>query len=163
MTPPRGSRTKHFCTRARISSSTVPFIEHGLMRGEAVLIIVNRRKTELLEDRWGGDKSGAVSFADLTNVGSNPALLAMCSYDTGALQPGVIGHVARTDPLVNHGNRAAASPMYDEAWVPRSTSRIHSLNRAGHRVCLLKKFVAGLARMDCRSFIERRPRRGPDR
>jgi anti-sigma regulatory factor (Ser/Thr protein kinase) len=150
-------------------SRTIPFIEQGLQAGAAVLVVVNDRKIELLKGRLGG-KSGAVSFADMNSIGSNPARIIpawhdfvetafrrkqamrgigepiwpgrtaaelaechhheallntafgsvghfwlMCPYDTAALKPEVIEHLARTHPLVNRGAGAVESPMYDEA------------------------------------------------
>lgn len=49
---------------------TMPFIEQGLLAGEAVLVVVNQRKIELLQGLLG---EGDVSFADMASVGSNPA------------------------------------------------------------------------------------------
>ena len=51
---------------------TVPFIRQGVMAGEAVLVVVNERKIRLLKERLG-DASSAVSFANMADVGSNPA------------------------------------------------------------------------------------------
>ena len=172
VTPPTGFRHEALLYQGedQFIERTAPFIEQGLMRGEAVLVVVNSRKIERLKDRLG-DKSGAVSFADMGNVGSNPARIIpawhefveasserkqamrgvgepiwpdrtapelaechhheallnaafrdvrqfwlMCPYDTAALQPEVLAPVARTHPFVNHGNGAAESPVYDEAW-----------------------------------------------
>lgn len=51
---------------------TVPFIRHGLERGEAVLIVESRAKTALLKAELGEDAT-SVHFADMGHIGSNPA------------------------------------------------------------------------------------------
>jgi anti-sigma regulatory factor (Ser/Thr protein kinase) len=74
MTPPTGFRHEALLYEGvdQFLSRTVPFIQQGVIAGEAVLVVVNERKIDLLKDRLG-DKSDAVSFADMKTVGSNPA------------------------------------------------------------------------------------------
>ena len=50
----------------------VPFIRGGLDAGEPVLVMVPGRKTDLLRDALGSD-AGDVHFADMAEVGANPA------------------------------------------------------------------------------------------
>jgi len=74
MAPPTGFRHEALLYEGedQFLSRTVPFIQQGLTAGEAVLVVVNTRKIDLLKDRLG-DRSDAVTFADMANVGSNPA------------------------------------------------------------------------------------------
>jgi anti-sigma regulatory factor (Ser/Thr protein kinase) len=51
---------------------TVPFIRHGLELGEAVLVVEGPRKAQLLRRELGEDAS-SVMFADMLEVGANPA------------------------------------------------------------------------------------------
>ena len=51
---------------------TVPFIESGLAGDEAVMVVVSARKIELLKEALSQQGSG-VAFADMDNVGLNPA------------------------------------------------------------------------------------------
>jgi anti-sigma regulatory factor (Ser/Thr protein kinase) len=48
------------------------FVEEGLDRGEPVLVMVGRRKLELLREGLG-DRAGEVNFEDMELVGRNPA------------------------------------------------------------------------------------------
>src|SRR5690349_10156190 len=54
------------------ADSLVPFIRAGLTAGEPVLVMVPGRKVDLLRGALGGD-AGDVHFADMTEVGANPA------------------------------------------------------------------------------------------
>jgi len=74
MTPSTGFRHEAllYDGEDQFISRSVPFIQQGLLAGEAVLVVVNRPKIELLEGSLG-DQSGDVSFADMASVGSNPA------------------------------------------------------------------------------------------
>lgn len=51
---------------------TVPFIRQGLEAEEPTLVVVDRAKIEMLQDALNGD-AGAVQFADMADVGANPA------------------------------------------------------------------------------------------
>lgn len=55
-------------------AGTVPFIEEGLASGEAVMVVELPQKIELLRSCLGPDAL-AVRFADMANVGANPALI----------------------------------------------------------------------------------------
>ena len=51
---------------------TVPFVREGLDAGEAVLVAVSPRKTDLLREGLDGD-AAAVGFTDMGELGRNPA------------------------------------------------------------------------------------------
>lgn len=53
---------------------TVPFIRGGVTAGEPVLVVVDPVKIEALQAELGGDAEG-VRFADMTDIGRNPARL----------------------------------------------------------------------------------------
>ena len=55
-------------------AGTLPFILSGIEAGEPVLVVVDQRKIELLESELGAD-AAHVQFADMREVGSNPARL----------------------------------------------------------------------------------------
>ena len=55
-------------------AGTLPFILTGIEAGEPVLVVVDQRKIGLLESALGGD-AAYVQFADMREVGSNPARL----------------------------------------------------------------------------------------
>jgi anti-sigma regulatory factor (Ser/Thr protein kinase) len=61
-----------YADEAEFLLATVPFIRHGLERGEAVLVVESPEKIALLKAQLGEDAS-AVHFADMGEVGSNPA------------------------------------------------------------------------------------------
>jgi anti-sigma regulatory factor (Ser/Thr protein kinase) len=54
------------------AESLVPFIRAGITAGEPVLVMVPGRKVDLLRGALGPD-AGEVHFADMTEVGANPA------------------------------------------------------------------------------------------
>ena len=51
---------------------TVPFIREGLEADEPVLVVVNAEKIEMLRSELGGRADG-VQFADMAEIGQNPA------------------------------------------------------------------------------------------
>lgn len=53
-------------------SATVPFIEQGVSGAEAVLVVVEARKIDMLRAELG-QKADAVAFADMNEIGLNPA------------------------------------------------------------------------------------------
>jgi anti-sigma regulatory factor (Ser/Thr protein kinase) len=53
-------------------AGTVPFVRGGLEAGEPVLIVESAAKISLLRAELGSD-AGSVVFADMANVGANPA------------------------------------------------------------------------------------------
>ena len=57
---------------AAFLDGTVPFIEAGLGAGEPVLVVVGREKIGWLRHELGPD-AGRVAFADMAEVGRNPA------------------------------------------------------------------------------------------
>lgn len=59
-------------SEAEFVLGTVPFIRHGLERGEVVLVVESQEKIALLKGELGEDES-SVHFADMEQVGSNPA------------------------------------------------------------------------------------------
>jgi len=53
-------------------AGTVAFIEEGLVAGEPVLVVVDAPKIAALRDTLGGE-ADRVQFADMADVGRNPA------------------------------------------------------------------------------------------
>jgi anti-sigma regulatory factor (Ser/Thr protein kinase) len=53
-------------------TGTVPFVAEGVDDGEPVLVVVSAQKIERLRDALGA-KADAVRFADMADVGANPA------------------------------------------------------------------------------------------
>lgn len=53
-------------------SGTLPFIEEGVSNGESVLVVVDARKIDMLRAEIG-QKADAVAFADMNQIGLNPA------------------------------------------------------------------------------------------
>jgi anti-sigma regulatory factor (Ser/Thr protein kinase) len=53
-------------------NGTVPFIREGLRAGEPVLVVESLEKIRILQVALG-QEAGAVMFADMANVGANPA------------------------------------------------------------------------------------------
>jgi len=72
--PPAGFRHECFLYSGDESflGGTVPFIEKGVSGGEAVLVVVNARKIDMLQAELG-QKADGVVFADMDQVGRNPA------------------------------------------------------------------------------------------
>jgi hypothetical protein len=54
-------------------AGTVPFIRHGLDAGEPVLVVESRDKIDALRQALGEDAVARVMFADMGEVGANPA------------------------------------------------------------------------------------------
>src|ERR1700716_3045007 len=57
---------------AEFVAGTVPFIRDGVRAGEPVLVVESLEKIQMLQVALGKD-SGTVFFADMANVGANPA------------------------------------------------------------------------------------------
>jgi anti-sigma regulatory factor (Ser/Thr protein kinase) len=51
---------------------TVPFLREGAAAGQAMLVVVSAARIEMLRDRLGRD-ARAVQFADMADLGANPA------------------------------------------------------------------------------------------
>lgn len=49
-----------------------PFLREGVARDEAILVVVDQRKTDLLRDALGSD-ADAIRFEDMNAIGTNPA------------------------------------------------------------------------------------------
>jgi anti-sigma regulatory factor (Ser/Thr protein kinase) len=56
---------------AEFLEGAVPFVEDGLRRGEAVMVVVTTPKVELLRSAVG-NTAGRIHLADMTQVGRNP-------------------------------------------------------------------------------------------
>jgi anti-sigma regulatory factor (Ser/Thr protein kinase) len=65
---------------AEFVAGTVPFIREGVTAGEPVLVVESVDKIELLRVALGGD-GDAVLFADMADVGSNPARIIPAWHD----------------------------------------------------------------------------------
>ena len=61
-------------------SGTLPFIRDGLASEEAMLVVVSQEKIDLLRHGLGSD-ADAVHFADMAEVGMNPARIIPAWYD----------------------------------------------------------------------------------
>jgi anti-sigma regulatory factor (Ser/Thr protein kinase) len=61
-------------------SGTLPFIRDGLAAGEPTLVVVNQEKIDLLRQGLGSE-ADAVHFADMAEVGMNPARIIPAWYD----------------------------------------------------------------------------------
>ena len=72
--PPPGFRHEAFLYDGDDSflGGIVPFIEQGVSGGESVLVVVNARKIDMLRAELG-QKADRVAFADMDQVGLNPA------------------------------------------------------------------------------------------
>ena len=77
----RATQVRHFRHEAlfydgmdQFLDSIVPFIREGLREREQILIVVSQPKIKALQGELGSD-AGEVSFADMTNLGRNPARL----------------------------------------------------------------------------------------
>jgi anti-sigma regulatory factor (Ser/Thr protein kinase) len=62
-----------YADRAGFLAGTVPFIRDGVENGEPVLVVESREKIDLLRSALGDDVAAHVMFADMSNVGANPA------------------------------------------------------------------------------------------
>lgn len=101
-------------------AGTVPFIEQGLAAGEPVLVVVDQTKIGLLCEALGGQASG-VTFADMAEVGANPARIIPAWDD-------FVSQVAWGRPC-----RGIGEPIYPERRQPEllESQRHESLlNRA---------------------------------
>src|SRR6202165_827797 len=57
---------------AEVVAGTVPFIRDGVRAGEPVLVVESLEKIQMLQGALGKE-AGAVLFADMANIGTNPA------------------------------------------------------------------------------------------
>jgi anti-sigma regulatory factor (Ser/Thr protein kinase) len=75
-------------------AGTVPFVEEGLAAGEAVLVVVSARKIAAMRDLLGAG-AAHVQFADMSEVGQNPARIIPFWQDFvdahGSTGPGLRG------------------------------------------------------------------------
>jgi anti-sigma regulatory factor (Ser/Thr protein kinase) len=73
---PRNQRFRHealfYGDWTEFVAGTVPFIRDGIARGEAVLVVDSAEKIDMLRTALGG-QSDKVLFADMAQVGANPA------------------------------------------------------------------------------------------
>jgi anti-sigma regulatory factor (Ser/Thr protein kinase) len=61
-----------YSDRASFIAGTLPFIREGVDAGDAVLVVIDAPKIELLQDALG-EAAPSVQFADMHQVGRNPA------------------------------------------------------------------------------------------
>jgi anti-sigma regulatory factor (Ser/Thr protein kinase) len=54
-------------------AGTIPFVTHGLERGEAVLVVVPKVRIDQLRSHFDRANAGLLSFAPMEDVGRNPA------------------------------------------------------------------------------------------
>jgi anti-sigma regulatory factor (Ser/Thr protein kinase) len=84
---------------------TVPFVRDGVAAGEPVLVVVAAEKIALLHDALGDD-AGGVRFADMAEVGDNPARLIPAWVEFAGEHP---GRPARGVGEPVHPGRSAAA------------------------------------------------------
>lgn len=65
---------------AEFVAGTVPFIRDGVGSGEPVLVVESLEKIQMLQVALGNE-AGAVFFADMANVGANPARIIPAWHD----------------------------------------------------------------------------------
>jgi anti-sigma regulatory factor (Ser/Thr protein kinase) len=90
---------------------TLPFITDGILAGEAVLAVISVRKIDLLRSRLGDD-AGRVTFADMDQVGTNPARIIPAWRDF-------------VDAHVGMGLRGIGEPI----WAARSADELVECQR----------------------------------
>lgn len=78
---------------AEFVTGTVPFIRDGVRAGEPVLVVESVDKIEMLRVALGGD-ADAVLFADMADVGANPARIIPAWHDF-VIRHGVAGRRLR--------------------------------------------------------------------
>jgi anti-sigma regulatory factor (Ser/Thr protein kinase) len=83
-----------YADRAGFLAGTVPFIRHGVENGEPVLVVESREKIDLLRSALGDDMAAGVMFADMSEVGANPARIIPAWHDFVA-QHGASGKPVR--------------------------------------------------------------------
>jgi anti-sigma regulatory factor (Ser/Thr protein kinase) len=83
-------------------AGTIPFIREGLAAGEPILVVERPEKTGLLRNALGSD-AGSVQFADMFEVGANPARIIP------AWQEFVAAHAGDGRPL-----RGIGEPIWRE-------------------------------------------------
>lgn len=103
---------------------TVPFIEAGLGAGEPVLVVVGREKIGWLRHELGGD-AGGVAFADMAEVGRNPARIIP----------------AWRDFLAAHGGGGPARGIGEPVYPERTPDELLECQR--HEALLNVAFAAG--------------------
>lgn len=59
-------------TRA-FNDAVIPFVEEGVARGESVLVALPAVRLAPLQQHFTGDRSGLLSFAEMEDIGRNPA------------------------------------------------------------------------------------------
>jgi anti-sigma regulatory factor (Ser/Thr protein kinase) len=62
-----------YASRDDFLAGTLPFIRDGVAAGEPVLVVLSREKIDLLRSALGDETAGLVAFADMMEVGANPA------------------------------------------------------------------------------------------
>ena len=90
---------------------TVPFVREGLAAGEAVLVVVPEPRLRALRDGLGDDAE-RVSFADMAEVGTNPARIIP----------------AWSDFLARHGSRGVRG-IGEPIWAGRTPAELVECQR----------------------------------
>ena len=111
---------------AAFLEGTVPFIEAGLADGEPVLVVVGPGKIGWLREELGGD-AGRVTFADMAEVGRNPARIIP----------------AWRDFLAAHGAGGPARGIGEPVYSERTPDELLECQR--HEALLNVAFAAGAA------------------
>jgi anti-sigma regulatory factor (Ser/Thr protein kinase) len=110
---------------AAFLEGTVPFVEAGLAAGEPVLVVVGAEKIDHMRDALGGD-ARRVAFADMAEVGANPARIIPAWRDFLAAHDG------------GRGARGIGEPVYPE----RTPDELVECQR--HEALLNVAFAAGV-------------------
>jgi anti-sigma regulatory factor (Ser/Thr protein kinase) len=107
-------------------AGTLPFIREGLERGEAVLVVESTQRIGMLHEALGPD-GGLVEFADMSAVGSNPALIVP----------------AWQEFIDRHAGRRALRGIGEPIWAERSAPELAECQR--HESLLNVAFAGGPA------------------
>lgn len=88
---------------------TAPFIRKGIEEGQPVLVVVGAYKIDMLRSELGSDAGDRVKFADMAEVGRNPALIIP----------------AWRDFLVEHGDGGRpARGIGEPIWAERTADEV---------------------------------------
>jgi anti-sigma regulatory factor (Ser/Thr protein kinase) len=101
---------------------TVPFVREGLAGGEAVLVVVPQPRLRALKAGLGDDAE-RVTFADMAEVGTNPARIIPAWRDFLA------GHGVRATQAGHGGGRRAVRGIGEPIWAGRTPAELVECQR----------------------------------
>jgi len=107
-------------------AAALPFIRNGVGAGEPVLVALSPEKIELLRSRLDG-AAGAVTFADMHDLGRNPALI-IPAWEEFIARNATVGRRVRGLDLVDRDERKRVAgrdldgeldPVETANWFPK--------------------------------------------